>query len=243
MRSKRTYGRGSLQSQVATLQKKLRDALIRCEKQYDGIKAEQLFQKLTEIPPTVLTPLQAVEMAEIISPDNQAMLLRADQRQWAEIDTVQWRDLSKKDKRAARKLTSFLGKGRSHRRQRPNSINYTLALFLIFTLEEILGRPIPFSRSASGGPPRGPAFDALLAALTLAQWRVAIRAETVPTAPGPSALESVLKVTRSERFENLTQRQGLERKPAFATAMSHSLVHTIGMARGRPRAKVSRGTN
>jgi hypothetical protein len=237
------YPRGNLQSRHAALQNKLRDALVRCEKKY-GISAEQSFQKLPAIPTIWLLPQQPIEMGEITARDDRAMLIRADQMRWAEVENAKWSDLSKKDKRAAKKLTSFLGKGRSHRRQRPSTINYTLALFLIFTLEEVLGRPVPFSRPPSGGSPRGPAFEALLAALTLAQWRVAIRAEMPPSAPTPSALESVLKVTRGKRFEKLLQMQGLDRGPTCAAVMSHSVVHTIGMARRRRRrGKLGRGTD
>jgi hypothetical protein len=252
----------------------LRQALDRCEKRY-GISAEQTFDRLTDLPPlqllvpaTSLPPNPSLAAAAVLNPilsdrDAQASLLLAEQKlgpyianaQCAQqkappdIENARWTDLTKAEKRAAAKLADFLGKGRSFRRQRPSGIDYPLALYLIFTLEELLGRKAPYSRSPSddhlNGYPSGPAFDALLAALHLAQWRKAIRAghPAKSALPSGQAVESIIKVTRSKEFDNLMNLQGLTRAPEYAVACARMLAHVIGLARSRGWSKRVQGTD
>jgi hypothetical protein len=232
------------------LETELRHALARCQKEYDT-SAEEAFARLSDIPTLLLVvpgfPPDPVSISDpqVVDNDGQAALLRAEQKRWGDIEGVQWDDLTKAEKRAAAKLANFLGKGRSFRRQRPSEIDYPLALYLIFTLEDLLGRKVPYSRPLLGGSPRGPAFDALLAALHLTQWRKAIRAGRPAKSARPSrqALESIIKVTRSKHFDNLLQIQWLTRNPANSVGSARTLAHTIGLARNKGPSKRVRGTD
>jgi hypothetical protein len=95
-------------------------------------------------------------------------------------------------------------------RGQPRKISYYLALYLIFVFKDILGGKLPFSRPnpdygrpKSGSGPHGPAFEAIAAALEVAQWRLQYRV----VAPlgyrlGRSALASLIEVTRDQTFEH-----------------------------------------
>jgi hypothetical protein len=205
----------------------LRHALDRCVKQY-GISFSEAWERLTDIPPVLLLP--DVEANEGLDLGGQASLLRVSQGRFAESETVQWEQLDKKERRSAKKLAAFLDSKLSFPRQRPAEINVRLALYLIFALEELLGRKLPFSRSAVGGPPRGPAFKAVFAALILAQARVEPKATKSPK-PNTAGLASVVEITRTEEFDRLLREQGYERTSAGVRDYGHSIALTIGLAR------------
>jgi hypothetical protein len=200
----------------------LRHALDRCVKQY-GISFSEAWERLTDIPPVLLLPDSEAKL----DLGGQASLLRASQ---GESETVQWEQLNKKERRSAKKLAAFLDSKLSFPQQRPAEINIRLALYLIFTFEELLGGKLPFSRPADGGLPRGPAFEAVRAALIQAQARVEPKA-TKSTKPNTVGLASLIKITRTEEFDLLLREQGYERTSAGVCDYGHSIALTIGLAR------------
>jgi hypothetical protein len=118
--------------------------------------------------------------------------------------------------------------------QRPAKIHYRVALYLLLAFEELLGRRLPFSRQFIGGLPGGAAFEALLAAIAIAQLRISVRSEGPLAAdPKPAAVRSLIEVTRSKAFNELLGAQGLDRSPLNALWNSHVLALTVGMARSR----------
>jgi hypothetical protein len=210
-----------------SIENDLRRALNRCVKQY-GISFSEAWECLTNIPPVLLLP--EVEANEYLDLGGQASLLRTSQGRFAESETVQWEQLDKKERRSAKKLAAFLDSKLSFPRQRPAEINIRLALYLIFAFEELLGGKLPFSRPSDGGLPRGPAFEAVRAALILAHVRVEPKAIKSPK-PNTAGLASIIEITRTEEFDHLLRVQGLERTSAGVRDYGHSIALTIGLAR------------
>jgi hypothetical protein len=221
----------SLLKRKAKLEADLHVALTKCATRY-GIDAEKAFTVLTDLPKLLLSPVAPVTdvMQGVIKPDVKAMLLRTQQKRWGEIEGARWGDLSKAEKRSSNKLAGFLGSGRTFIKQRPAQIDYGLAIFLIFTLEKLLGCPkIPISRSWRGGPPHGPAFKALLISLNLAQCRAAMRnavALSLPADVAPRALEEIVRATNRPTFN-------VDRNPDHVASNVHTLIHDLGMSRRR----------
>src|SRR3974390_916229 len=172
----------AIEEQKAALENELRSALKKFETSY-RVPADFAFKRLTDIPNSLLWPMPTISkrtMEVIVDDDAKAALLRTNQGRWGEIENATWTNLTKAEKRASRKLTGFLGQGRPFPRQRPTQSYPALTLFLIFTIEELLGKRFPFSRLPSGGSAKGPAFKTLVAAQNLAQWRIAVRAGSPP---------------------------------------------------------------
>jgi len=236
--------RHEIQSELAELETNLHRAVERCEKKY-GIPATQLFQRLTELKalrPNAWEDDDGRLMLRILDPDTLALLLRVQQKNRLDkIGNSLWKDLTKREKRAAPKLGGFFGSNRSFPRQRPTKIDVKLALYLIFVIEKIIGRRFPFSRSATGDhdPPRGPAFDALLAALALAQRQAELSAgATKKPAPNRTALENIVKIVRTRIFDNLLESQGFDRSSSGILANGDTIALTISLARKRLHANL-----
>jgi hypothetical protein len=227
----------ALLNRKTKLEGDLRTALAKCEAKYK-INADHAFAALTNIPERLLSPLKPLPeiwRQTIIDADAKAMLLRMDKNRWGQIENARWEDLSKAEKRSAMALAGFLGSGRTFIKQRPAEIDYGLAMFLIFTLEELLGRKVPFSRRFQDRLPCGPAFGALLASLKLAHCRATLRQpeRSLPTNVEPRALEEILRVTNRPALDQNLHRHGLRRSSACVAAEVHTLLLILGMSRKR----------
>ena len=152
-------------SDLASTEQVLRRALDKCKEKY-GVAADEAWNRLTKIPSALLLPDAGANV--VLDLNARAALLRVSQVQWQEVEAAHWKQLGKTERRSANKLAAFFDSERQFPRQRPNKINVRLVLYFIFVFEELLGRRFPFSRPASGGTPRGPAFDAVLAAMDFA---------------------------------------------------------------------------
>ena len=183
-----------------------------------------LREGLTNIPPVLF--LQDVESNELLDLGARASLLRASQGKWGEIESVQWEQLDRKERRSAQKLAAFLDSDRLFPKQRPAEIDTRLALYLIFWFEEILGKKVPFSRPTDGGSARGPAFRAVLYALLLAELRSGKQPK-----PNAAGLAGIIETTRTKEFDDLMRLQGFERTSASAVEHGVSLALTVGLAR------------
>jgi hypothetical protein len=122
---------------------------------------------------------------------------------------------------------------RSHAgRGRPREISYYLALYLIFVFKDILGGELPFSRPNSGGAPHGPAFEAVIAALAVAQWRLQQRV-AVPLGYrlGRPAVANLIEGMRTSAFKDQMNRHRLTQDPAYFIGQAASIAYMVQLAR------------
>jgi hypothetical protein len=185
-------------------------------------------KRLTNIPPFLLLPDE--EANELLDLDTRAVLLRASQGRWGEVEKAQWKRLDRTERRSAQKLGDFLDSERTFPRQRPAEINTRLALYLIFAIEELLGKEFPFSRPTDGGTPKGPAFRAVLAAMALVQARVKPYAGKSHR-PNKAGLASIVEITRTKEFDHLLRQQGFHRTSNDVLRHSRSIALTVALAR------------
>jgi hypothetical protein len=218
----------------------LRGHLRACEKRSKKTFPPDAFDLITKLPPILLLQRGDIvdpqlSMQTRLTPDAKATLLRAWQGRWGQgqIETARWDQLDKKERRAAKKFAALLDKQQFFPRQRPNEIDYRIALYLIFTLEGLLGKRLPVSRPTTGGSPRGPAFEALRISIGLAQWRLFGAPFNPPDiyVPKPEALVDLIRLTKPPGFDELMRQQGLSRTPECVISAGETLALTVAHAR------------
>ena len=219
----------------------LRGYLRACERRYN-ISASEAFERLTKVPAILLLSRGDIvdpqlSMQARLTSDAKATLLRAWQKNWGQIATARWDQLDKKERRSAKKFTALLDKQQFFPRQRPSKIDYRVALYLMFTFESLIGSKFPFSRPASGGNARGPAFEALRISIGLAQWRLCGSPFKTPEhfVPKPEALADFVRVTRTQSFRNLMRQRGLSRTPECVISSGEVFALTVADARKKMR--------
>ena len=237
--------------ELRALEEVLWRALSKCAKRY-GISAEEGYKRLTQDVPSSLLDQQARQgqapsdlpnlggLLQIgIDDDGKAMLLRAHQNKWNGVLHANWGALTKAEKRSAQNLSRFPGSGRTFIRQRPSKIHHALAVFLVLTFEDLLSRKIPVSRSFHrGGSPCGPAFEAVLASLNLAQCRAAVRSgRPLPTEVKPTAMAEIVRVIKSKAFDKALHICGGSRELSFPAGAANCWALALGIARKELRKK------
>ena len=155
----------------------LRDALAAAARRYKFAPTSAALDRLVNLPQSV-DPLPRSESAP--SPDLLADIVRASADDFAALDAAiafnAQRPLTKaQHRRRGRQFAAFaMEEGRVLPRGRPPEVNMPALLFLIFTIEELMGcrsfptsRPKPAERGQAR-PPGGPAFRLLMAASAFA---------------------------------------------------------------------------
>ncbi|GEM_PF-4951404 len=120
-------------------------------------------------------------------------------------DDTKWEALTKPQRRKAKALAaSFLSTNRVLQKGASIDTGVPLLLYLIFTIEELIGKPFPMSRPAGAitgrlsnqTPPCGPAFMLLRAAYAHAS----VKLHVMPSKP--ETVYSVARVARSRAFRS-----------------------------------------
>ena len=216
-------------SDLASTEQVLRRALDKCKEKY-GVAADEAWNRLTKIPSALLLPDAGANV--VLDLNARAALLRVSKIQWQEVETAHWKQLGKLERRSANKLAAFFDSERQFPRQRPYKINVRLALYFIFVFEELLGQRFPFSRPPSGGTPRGPAFEAVLAAMDFAHARSEPWAnQTKPSKLKGAGVASIVEIRRSKPFDKLLRQQGFRRTPLDVLEYGYSIALTVALAR------------
>jgi hypothetical protein len=135
-----------------------------------------------------------------------------------------WRSLSPEERRRAKKLGKFVDGEATHRKGRPITVDVPLILYVAFTLEAMTCSTFGISRpddSRAVRPPGGPMFRALMAALAL----------HVERAPNPESVADIVQLTKTDRFQRLSERLGLARHAEAVANRPNEFILAIGLSR------------
>jgi len=135
-----------------------------------------------------------------------------------------WRSLSPEERRRAKKLGKFVDSDATHRKGRPITVDVPLILYVAFTLEAMTCSTFGISRPDNSHAvrlPGGPMFRALMAALAL----------HVDQPPKLESVADILKLTKTDRFQGLSERLGLARHAEAVAMRPNEFLLITGLSR------------
>jgi hypothetical protein len=145
-------------SRLVNLGADLRQSLEKCWVHY-GLDPNRAYERLTSIPRIFFLPSGRIEnepdlMQTYVEPDDKAKWFMADRKRYSEIESAKWECLTKGEKRSASSLTGKFGKDQIFQRQGKSTVDVKLALFLLFTFEEMLEQT-PWSKTKTSAVTNG----------------------------------------------------------------------------------------